>query len=116
MKVYVSESDDIEKNLLNDFDIVPYEEAEDILILPGGLGCLYDLFRSIHDKKNIYLYNKDFFFTSIISSLYELFEKKIEDRVPEEYMNIESDFSEILRLLEEKKNGKINDGKTSKLL
>ena len=116
MKVYVSESDDFSNDLLGDIEVGSYDEVEDVLILPGGLGCIYDLLRAIHDEKNIYLYNKDFYYTSFIKALYELHERKVEERVPSDYMVIESDFLEIKKKLEEKKNEEFNNGEASKLL
>ena len=116
MKIYCSDSDVEEQKLLNGYEFASYQDADDIIILPGGLGCLYDMIRGIQDRKTVYLFNKDYFFTNVLEALYNMHEVGYEKKTPADYMIIESDFSEILKKLEEKKNGKANDGETSKLL
>ena len=101
MKLYIS-GDDTSKESFSSFNIVDnFEDSEVILILPGGLGSFYDLFRAIESNKKIILYNKDFFYTPIIKKLYELYEDGIESRGPSEYMYIESEINEIIKKLEE---------------
>ena len=103
MKLYISGDYDKYVDYLSEFDIVTdIDKSNYVLILPGGLGCLYDLFKSINDKKRIILYNDNFFYTPIIKRLYEMYEEGIVDRIPSEYMYIESDFSEIIKKLEDK--------------
>jgi predicted Rossmann-fold nucleotide-binding protein len=77
------------------------DESKYILILPGGLGTYYDLFKGIKDNKIIYLYNKDYFYTPIIKNLYDLYINGVIDKVPSEYINIESNILDIVKKLEE---------------
>lgn len=79
------------------------DKSQCILILPGGLGTYYDLFKGIKDNKKIYLYNKDFFYTPIIKNLYDLYVEGIIEKAPSLYINIESDLDEIIKKLEENK-------------
>ena len=72
-----------------------------IVILPGGLDCFYDLFRAIQEKKTVFLYNKDFYYTSLIQNLFELYQKGILKEAPSEYIHIESDIEELKKKLEE---------------
>ena len=117
MKLYVSDGDELHLDELRKFSIVPeMEESSDVLILPGGLGAFYDMFRAIQMKKDVIVYNKDMYFTSVIKNMYEAHQKGKVEEAPSFYIDIESDFLEIIRKLEEKENGKTNDGKTSKLL
>ena len=111
MKIYCSDSDVEEQTKLSGYEFASYHDAEDIIILPGGLGCLYDMIRGIQDpSKTVYLFNKDLFFTHVLEALYKMYEGGYEKKTPADYMIIESDFSEILKKLEEKKNGKTNNG------
>lgn len=104
MKLFVSGNYSEYFELLSNYNLVSDINVADIvLILPGGLGCFRDLFNAINDNKKIILYNKDFFYTPVIKKLFELHEKKLEKRIPAEYMNIESDFLEIIKKLEENK-------------
>ena len=103
MKLFVSGyiSNGLDK--FNSYDLVNnINDATTVLILPGGLGTIHDLFYSITNDKDIILYNKDFFYTSIIKKLFELYEEGIEIRRPAEYMIIESELDEIIKKLEER--------------
>ena len=104
MKLFVSGSFSEYSELLSNYDLVSdMDVCDTVLILPGGLGHFQDLFNAISDNKKVILYNKDFFYTPVIKKLFELYEEGIEKRVPSEYMNIESDFLEIIKKLEESK-------------
>lgn len=116
MKVYISEEDHEVMNRLQGFDISSYEDADKVLIVPGGLSTFYDLFRGLRDQKDICLYNRDYYFTALLNQLFDLYENKKEDRAPSDYMDIESDLEEIVRIFEEDENDKVNDGETGKLL
>ena len=100
MKLYISGNED--KEYFSSFPIVDYfEMGQVILILPGGLECFYDLFRAIQEEKTVFLYNKNFYYTSLIKNLFELHEKGILEKVPAEYIQIESNKEELNRKLEE---------------
>ena len=117
MKLFVA---DASPELLEQLKGMPiakdYEDADTVLIPPGGLEAMLYLLRGINEGKDVYLYNKDSFYAKVIQTFYQMYEEGRKDKMPFEYMNIESQFEEIVRKLEEKKNGKINDGKTSQLL
>lgn len=103
MKIYVSNDDSEVSGKLSDFTIVDeIDDADIVLILPGGLGTYYDLFKAIKENKKIYLYNKDFFYTPIIKNLYELHLRGMIENVPSEYMNIESNLDNIIDRIEER--------------
>ena len=93
-----------------------YSKSDAVLILPGGLGTMAELFSAIDevrygDKKKIILYNCNFFYTSLIKELYHLYELGFIDLKPYEYMIIESDKNKIIEIIEEIVNyGKINNG------
>ena len=117
MSVYTNESDVDLSEIDAKFGITSQmDECDEVLILPGGLGAFYDLFRAIELKKDVLVYNRNMFFTSMIRNLYQSYEDGYISEAPSEYVTIESEFSEIIRKLEELENGKINDGKNGKLL
>ncbi len=101
MKLYVS-------GKVEDFSFKNYslteelDEAECILILPGGLETFSTLFQAIQLKKKVLLYNQDMYYTSLIKNLYEGYQKGYIEDVPAEYMQIESEKEEIIKRLEEK--------------
>ncbi len=92
------------------------KDSELVLILPGGLGTFADLFTAIKLKKRTILYNQDMYYVSVIKNLYSAYTEGRIEGAPSDYLEIESDKKEIIRKLEEEKNDKINNGKTSKLL
>lgn len=117
MKLYISEEKFNEIDKLSKFEIVPnYEDADSIVIVPGGLSSLSDMFNSIIDKKDVYVYNKDLFYSKIFDVLYNLYTSGVEKKAPSDYMKIESDLDRIVERLEEKEHGKNNDGESGKLL
>lgn len=62
----------------------------------------YNLFLAIKKEKEIYLYNKDFFYTPLIKNLYDLYLKGVIDKAPSEYMNIESELENIINKIKER--------------
>lgn len=117
MNLYISESDQKYPEITEKFHVVPdMEESDQVLILPGGLGSFYDLFRAINEERNVIIYNRDMYYTYLIKNLYNVHLEGNIDEVPAHYVEIESELDKIIRILEEKENGKINNGKTSKLL
>ncbi len=113
MKLYITPSDVDYSDIIHRFPIVEnLEDSTDVLILPGGLGNFYDLFQAITLKKDVIIYNKDMFYTPVIKNMYEAYQKGYIEEAPSFYINIESDYKEIIQKLEEKGNGKINNGKT----
>jgi len=104
MKLFISGYINNIPEKFNEFELVgTISEATNVLILPGGLGTMYDLFKSVNDGKRVIVYNKDFFYTPIIKKLFELYEEGVELRRPAEYMEIESEMDEIIKKLEEDK-------------
>ena len=77
----------------------------DILILPGGLGTLTELFNAIEENrtnnhnKKIIIYNKNYFYTPIIQGLYKMYENKYIDEPLTNYFVIESDEDKIIELI-----------------
>lgn len=116
--LYISEYDGSEVlKELDEFTLLKdMEDADKVLILPGGLGSYYDLFRAIKLEKTIYLYNKEFFYTPIIKILYEMYMKGNINKAPSEYINIESNILDIVDKIRRDENGKVNNGKNGKLL
>ena len=103
MKLYVSGVDEEFMELLKYFSIVEnVENSDQVLILPGGLGTFADLFLAIRLKKDVIVYNKDMFYTSMIKNLYEAHEKDYIEGAPSTYIHIESEIKEILKKLEER--------------
>ena len=102
MELYISGCIDEYNNIFSNYNTVSFDEANCVLILPGGLGCLNDLFKSINMKKRVILFNYNFFYTPIIKKLYEMYKDGYEDKVPSEYMEIESEIDKIIEKLEEK--------------
>ena len=103
MKLYISDSDDEFVKEFEKFNTTnSMEEASDVLILPGGLGNFYDLFRAIDMNKNVIVYNKDLFFAPVIKNLYEAHICGKIDDAPSSYMSIESDLDLIIKKLEER--------------
>ena len=83
-----------------------YGNSDTILILPGGLGVLAELFSAIEEScigsnKKIIVYNCNYFYTPIIRELYHLYEEGFINVPPSEYMIIESDKDKILEMIRE---------------
>ena len=83
-----------------------FSESDLLLLLPGGIGTLSELFSSIEERKNgvkkkIIIYNYKFFFTPILEELYNLYREGFIDEPPAEYMIIESDKEKILSMIKE---------------
>ena len=117
MKLYVSEDEEsLEKKMVSTFPQGDYDESDTVLILPGGLGCLNDIIQSFSDQKDTYIYNKNGVFDSILRKLEYSYQEGRIKKSPLEEMTISEDFMELLGKLEEKKDGKINDGQNSQLL
>jgi predicted Rossmann-fold nucleotide-binding protein len=115
-KVYIS---DIDKNLeeldevIKKFDIVKdIEESNDVLVVPGGMGSFSDIFDAYKLKKKVYLYNKDMYYKDLINNLYKGHLEGYIDGAPGDYMHIESELSKIIEDMEEKEDGKTNNGQT----
>ena len=99
------------KDLIKDINIEPvsyinkesiiYDKSDVILILPGGLGIMADLFSAITNNKKVILYNIDYFFTPIIQYLYKLYNCNFIDVVPSDYMLIENDYKKIVNMIRE---------------
>ncbi len=103
MKLFVSGNLCNGLDKLNSFELVDnINDSTTVLILPGGLGTMSDLFYAISNDKDVVLYNRDFFYTSIIKKLFELYEEGIEIRRPSEYMDIECEIEEVIKKLEER--------------
>ena len=107
MKLYVSNDSNIETEIikyLEVFNVVSdIKEADNVLILPGGLGNFYDLFESIKLKKKVLVYNKDLYYSSLFKNLFQGYEKGYIEVAPYEFITIESDFNNIIKNLEDLK-------------
>ena len=117
MKVFITDSTLELKERMSSFTLVDdFDEADTVLVMPGGLAAIYLLLRGIDEKKDIYLFNKKHAFNDILRGLIKQYEEGRKSQLPNEYMTIEDDLGEIIRKMEEKKNEELNNGKTSKLL
>jgi len=87
-----------------------YKKSNVFLFLPGGIGTLSELFNVMeenianNDNKLIIVYNKDFFFTPIITALHKMYEEKFIDKQLSNYLVIESEEDKIIELIEKEKN------------
>lgn len=102
---------------LTKFEITDnYDEADQLLIMPGGLGAFSDVSKAIADNKDIYLYNHEDYYTPFIAMLpndNDISDKKESSRP---HIIAETDFDTLVRKMEEKLDEQINNGKTGKLL
>ncbi len=117
MKLYLSETDEQFEEITSRFATVSHmEESDQVLILPGGLGSLTDLLQALDESREIMVYNRDNYYSSILKRIYHSYQESKKDDTSFLSMDIEKDLNEIIRKLEEKENGKINNGKNSQLL
>ena len=115
MELYISEGDYHEERVTDKFRTVEnYEDCDTVLILPGGLGCVNDLLNSITDMKKTYVYNKELYYSSFLKNLHESHLRQRMDDMKDSLI-VEEDIEKIINKMEEE-NGKVNNGKTSKLL
>jgi len=113
MKVYISEENFNEKGKLGRFELVGnYNEANNIVIVPGGLSSIVDMAQGIVDGKDVYVYNKDLFYAPVIEQIYRISHKGMDDKPLFELFTIERDLDNLIEKMEEKNNGKINNGQT----
>ena len=114
-KVYVSELDknlDELDELLKKVEVVEaIEESTDVLVVPGGMGAFSDIFKAQELNKNLFVYNKDLYYSGLVSNLYKGHLEGYIDGTPSEYMHIESDINNIIKEMEED-YGKANNGQT----
>ena len=83
-----------------------FNRSDVILILPGGLGTLAELFSAIEERrienyKKIIIYNSNYFYTPIIEALYKMYQDGFTHEVPSNYMVIESDYKKIVEIIKE---------------
>ena len=111
MKVYISEGNFDEKSKLGKFELVnSYDEANNIVIVPGGLSSIVDMAQGIMDGKEVYVYNKDLFYAPVIEQIYKITQN---DNISVfELFTIECNLDDLIGKMEEKENGKTNNGKT----
>ena len=70
MKLYITEANEEYPEILNNYDITnDMEESTDVLILPGGLGAIKDMFNAMTEHKDILVYNKDKYFNAILEPI-----------------------------------------------
>ncbi len=111
MKTYVSGEKFAERYRLDKFDLVyDYSDADTLVIAPGGLSSIIDIAKGLMDGKDIYIYNKELFYAPIIEQIYKM--KKEDGSSLCEDLTIERDLDDLIKKLEEKENGKTNNGKT----
>ena len=86
-----------------------YEQSDVFLFFPGGIETYELLFYFIQENKRrnlhkkIIIYNIDYFFTPIVKELYHLYEEKFIERVPSEYIIIESNQNELIEIIEKER-------------
>ncbi len=114
MKLYVTDTDEKFPEIVDRYDISDeMEDSTDVLILPGGLGAIKDLFGALELQKDILIYNKNRYYTSILETMFKSHYVN-EDALLN--IDIENEYENLLEKLEERNNGKTNDGKNSQLL
>ena len=114
MKLYITEANEKYPEIINNYDITSdMEESTNVLVLPGGLGAIKDMFNAMTEHKDILIYNKDKYYNAILESI---FKSSYIDEDAFIHMDVESNYEKLLNKLEERKNERINDGKNSKLL
>ena len=83
-----------------------YENSDILLIIPGGIGTLAELYsmieqmRTYDNEKMLIIYNKDFYYKSLLEELYHMYQEKIIEYPPSEYMLISNDIDEIMTVVE----------------
>ena len=83
-----------------------YNKSDILLILPGGIGTLAELFsiieqmRTYDNDKILILYNKDFYYKDLIEEIYRMYQEKLIEYPPSEYMLISNDIDEIMTVVE----------------
>ncbi len=119
-KIYVSDLDmnleEIDK-IMKKYNVVEnIEDSTDVIVVPGGISAFSDIFTANKLNKNLFLYNKNMFYSDLINNLYKSHLEGYIDEAPSSYIHIESEIDNILKDMEENENDKSNDGKSSKLL
>lgn len=113
-KVYVSDLDSKFKELddvVKKYDIVKtIEESTDVIIVPGGMSAFSDIFEATKLNKNVFLYNRDLYFSGLTDNLYKGHLEGYIEGVPSTYMHIESDINDLVKDMEEDYD-KFNNGK-----
>lgn len=102
---YCHQEEMIVDTMIKRFDAV-YNCSDVFLFLPGGIDTYAEIFSVIGEEikrsgKKIILYNDNYFYTPMIQELYQLYQRGFVDMVPSDYMVIESDFEEIVKMIEE---------------
>ncbi len=100
MKLYISDISECDFDIqsLGDVEIIPdINQADVVLILPGGLGTFNDLFQAISLKKKVIVYNKDLYYSSLFKNLFQGYEKGYIEVAPSEYVSIESEQENIVK-------------------
>ena len=116
MNLYVSDAEEFPE-IAKRFQVVPeMEDSNQVLILPGGLGSVNDMLRAMDARRDIVVFNRDGVYTSFLHTLFQSYEKHGIEDSPFLYMDIEKEYDDVIRKLEEKEIGKINDGQFSQLL
>ena len=83
-----------------------YNKSDILLILPGGIGTLAELFsiieqmRTYDNDKILILYNKDFYYKDLIEEIYKMYQEKLIEYPNSEYMLISNDIDEIMTVVE----------------
>lgn len=86
-----------------------YQNSDILLFLPGGIGTLSEILSAIEEqriqnqKKKIILYNTGYFYTPLLEELYRLYKLGFIEEHPTDYITIESQKEEIIKLIKEEK-------------
>ncbi len=86
-----------------------FKNSDVLLFLPGGLGTLAELFSAIDERtiangKKIILFNSYYHYTPLLNMLYKMHEAGFITEVPADYMTIESDKNEIIKIIKKELN------------
>lgn len=105
LKDIPSDKELVEKTTFSRLEKI-YQNSDMFLILPGGIGTLAELFslieemRTNENNKMLVIYNKDYFYKDILEKLYDMYQNKLIEYPPSEYMLISNDIDEIITVIE----------------
>ena len=83
-----------------------YQESDAIILLPGGIGTIYELFTAIQSKRSkdhslpIILYNSCGYYDELITFIHKMIEENFIDEEAKNEFYITNSSAEIIKILE----------------